>query len=131
MVFGKDHRLILMGKDLDFCSILSCSLNDNSRIQKGSVTYESKTKTDNGNMLGRAVVGGVLAGGIGAVIGGSTASKNTQTITTHEDDIIIHDYTVVINLNNLKNPIIRISLGQDENITNEIIGLLNVIMQTK
>lgn len=131
IAFGKDQRLVLMGEDLPFCDVLGCSLDDTPRIRRGNITYESKTKTNNGNMLGRAVVGGVLAGGAGAVIGGSTANKNTQTIATQGDDFTIHDYTVIININSLKNPIVRIALGRDGKTANEIVGLLNVIMHAK
>lgn len=41
------------------------------------------TQTDTGNMVKRAIIGGILGGGIGAVIGGAT----TKTKTTTEDNI--------------------------------------------
>lgn len=77
-------------------------------------------------MIGRAVVGGVLAGGAGAVIGGTTAAKDTVTVATHANDTVIHDYTVVINVNSFSNPVVRIPLGKDK--VNEIVGLMNVII---
>lgn len=106
IAFGKVNRIWLLGKDLPMGDIISCTFNDNQRIEKGKVSYETKTST--GNMAKRAVVGGVLLGGTGAVIGGATAKKNT--VVNQENDKLIHDYTVIININSLSDPIIRIPL---------------------
>lgn len=127
IVFGKVNRIWLLGKDLPMSDILSCTFNDNQRIEKGKVSYETKTST--GNMAKRAVVGGVLLGGAGAVIGGSTASKDT--IVKQENDKVIHDYTVIININSLSEPIVKIPLGSDGAKVNEIVGLMNVIISRK
>ena len=104
--------------------ILSCTFSDSPKVIKGKVTQE--TKTNSGNMVKRAVVGDVLLGGAGAVIGGSTASKTTTTI--QEADKTYHNYTVIININNLSEPIMRIELGEDGKTVNEIVGLMNVII---
>ncbi len=77
-------------------------------------------------MVKRAVVGNILLGGAGAVIGGSTAGKTT--ITTQGDDTVQHDYTIVINVDSLSNPILRIHVGRDGVLANEIVGLMNVII---
>lgn len=39
---------------------------------------ETLHKTANGSVIGRAIVGGVILGGVGAIIGGLTASSNTN-----------------------------------------------------
>lgn len=124
IAFGKVNRIWLLGKDLPMKDIISCTFNDNQHIEKGKVSYETKTNT--GNMAKRAVVGGVLTGGVGAVIGGVTAKRDT--IVNQENDKIVHDYTVIININNLSDPIIRIPLGKDGARVNEIVGLMNVII---
>lgn len=123
IVFGKVNRIWLLGKDLPMKDILSCTFNDNQRIEKGKVSYETKTST--GNMAKRAVVGGVLTGGVGAVIGGATAKK--ETTVNQENDKVYHDYTVIINVNSLSDPIVKIHLGSDGAKVNEIVGLMNVI----
>lgn len=41
---------------------------------------DSIIKTSTSNMVGRAIVGGALVGGVGAVIGGTTASKTSKQI---------------------------------------------------
>lgn len=44
-----------------------------------SLIEDNKTITKGGASIGRAVVGGVLFGGVGAVIGGTTGSKTSET----------------------------------------------------
>lgn len=127
IVFGKANRIWLLGKDLPMSDILSCDLNDNQRTVKGNISYETKTST--GNMAKRAIVGGVLTGGVGAVVGGATARK--ETISKQENDRVIHDYTVFININNLSEPIVKICLGSDGSKANEIVGLMNVIINRR
>lgn len=127
IVFGKVNRIWLLGKDLPMSDILSCTFNDNQRIEKGDVSYETKTST--GNMAKRAIVGGVLTGGVGAVVGGATARK--ETTVKQENDKVIHDYTVIININSLSEPIVKIPLGADGAKVNEIVGLMNVIISRK
>lgn len=127
IAFEESKRIWICGKDFQMKSILSCTFTDDKKIVKGQIT--STTKTNNGNMVKRTVVGDVLLGGAGAVIGGSTASKST--ITTQEDDKVYHDYTVVINVDSLSEPIIRVHVGSDGKTVNEIVGLMNVIINRK
>ena len=124
IAFEESKRIWICGKDLLMNDILGCSLEDNHEVIKGEVT--STTQTKNGNMVKRAVVGSVLLGGAGAVIGGSTAGKTT--VTTQGDDTVQHNYTVIINVDSLSNPILRISVGRDGVLANEIVGLMNVII---
>lgn len=125
IVFEESKRIWLCGKDLPLKNILSCTFKDDIRVVKGAIT--STTKTNSGNMVKRAVVGDVLLGGAGAVIGGSTAKKST--ITVQEDDKIYHNYTIVINVDSISDPIVNIPIGEDGNILNEIIGVMNVIIK--
>lgn len=124
IAFEASKRIWICGKDFSMSDILGCSLEDNHKVIKGEIT--STTKTKNGNMVKRAVVGNILLGGAGAIIGGSTAGKTT--ITTQGDDTVQHDYTIVINVDSLSNPILRIHVGRDEVLANEIVGLMNVII---
>ena len=124
IAFEESKRIWICGKDFSMSDILGCSLEDNHKVIKGEVT--STTKTKNGNMVKRAVVGNILLGGAGAIIGGSTAGKTT--ITTQGDDTVQHDYTVIINVDSLSNPILTIHVGRDGVLANEIVGLMNVII---
>lgn len=126
LIFAETKKIWILGKTYDFKDIIGCSLSDNSHIEKGKVTYETKTST--GSMLGRAVVGGVLTGGVGAVIGGATAKKNTVAVPQGYDKVI-HDYTVLVNINSLTTPIVRISCGSNGGKVNDIVAIMNVIIR--
>ncbi len=126
MIFAETKKIWILGKAYDFKDIIGCSLSDNSHIEKGKVTYETKTST--GSMLGRAVVGGVLTGGVGSVIGGATAKKNTVAVPQGFDKVI-HDYTVLVNINSLTTPIVRISCGSNGGKVNDIVAIINVIIR--
>lgn len=125
--FGNAKRVAFLGKDLSFDDILSVQLEDDKIVKKGKMV--AITKTDNGNMVKRAVVGDVLLGGAGAVIGGSTAEKNTTY--QQEPDEIIHNYSIIVNIKDFTNPIIRINMGQDEKKSQEIVALINAIIASK
>lgn len=124
LAFSKVSRIWITGNDLSMSSILNCTLSDNSKTIKGKATIQSKTNT--GNMAKRAVVGGVLLGGAGALAGGVTAKKEGTII--QEDDKIIHDYTILVNIDSLSNPIVRLQCGANGALANDIIGLLNVVI---
>jgi len=123
IAFEESKRIWICGNDFPMKSILSCTFMDNKNIVKGQIT--STTKTNSGNLVKRAVVGDVLFGPAGAIIGGSTASKST--ITTQGNDKVVHDYTIILNVDSLLEPIIRVHIGSDRNTVNEIVGLMNVI----
>ena len=126
-VYESSKKVFIMGKEYSFKDIISCTFSDNPRIVKGKITAVTKSK--NGNVIGRAIVGDVVAGPAGAIIGGTTAKKNTEYI--QEDDKTFHDYTVIINVNSIAEPIIRIHTKEDGKLTNEIVGLMNVIISRK
>ena len=128
-IFGQTEKIVLLGNEFSFFDILSCTAEDDYKIIKGKTEYTSQTKAKNGSTVGRAIVGGVLAGGAGAIIGGSTAKKETTTLVHQKDDIIIHRYSVIVNVNSLSNPIITIPLGADKAKLNEIVGIMNVIIK--
>lgn len=121
----ESRRIInIMGKDYEFKDVLSCTFTDSPRTIKGKIIAETKSK--NGNVIGRSIVGDVVAGPAGAIIGGTTAKKNT--VYHQEDDRVVHDYTVIININSISTPIIRIPTKENGKLTNEIVGLMNVII---
>jgi hypothetical protein len=124
IAFEESKIMWVCGNEMPMKSVLGFSISDNKEIIKGDISSISRTNT--GNMLKRAIVGDVLLGGAGAIIGASTASKNT--ITTQESDIIFHDYTIIINVDSLSDPIIYVELGSDEKLLNEIAGLLTVVV---
>ena len=132
MVNENTSQIMLNEHIYNFKDIINYTMSDNSTvIQKhsgGEIT--STSSTDTGSMLGRAVVGGVLAGGVGAAIGGSTAKReSTSSVApTTTTSSTIHDYLVAVTVNSLSNPIERLRLGEDGHNTNEVCALLSVII---
>ena len=126
-VYEKSKKVFILGKEYAFKDVISCTFSDSPRIVKGKITAVTKSK--NGSVNGRSIVGDDEAGPAGAIIGGVTAKKNTEYI--QEDDKTIHDYTVIINMNSISDPIIRIHTGEKGRLTNEIVGLMNVIISRK
>jgi hypothetical protein len=120
-------RVYILGQFYDFKDILNCNFSDSPRIIKGAV--KTVTKSNTGSTVGRAIVGDVIAGPAGAIIGGTTGKKTTEF--QQENDRTIHDYTVIININSLTSPILRIHTGEDGKLANEIVGLMNVIIARK
>lgn len=133
VVVNEKNKIIVVDEEVfDWCDIISFEVKDNSVVCTSSFTKPSlaTTTTDTGSMLGRAVVGGLVSGGIGAVIGGATASKTTtiKNGTTTTTSKTTHDYSINITVNRIKNPIIVIKLGPDENKTDQLAGVLAVII---
>lgn len=116
--------LYLQGKSYAFNDIIDCSVTDNPTTIKGQIIATTKTKT--GSIVKRMIIGGMIAGDAGAVIGGVTGKKSTKI--RQENDTIIHNYTILINVNSITTPIISINTGTNIDLTNEIVGLMNVII---
>jgi len=78
------------GQRLDFLTKVQLLVDSSTTSTSQSGTSTSKANT--GNMIGRAVVGGILIGGVGAVIGGLSAKResdinNISSETLHTADI--------------------------------------------
>lgn len=126
-VYERSKRIFIEGRMYYFRDIISCTLSDNPQVIKGKVT--STTKSKNGSVIGRSIVGDLVAGPAGAIIGGTTAKKQTEYF--QENDKIIHSYTAIINVNSISRPIIQLHAGEDGVLANEIAGLMNVIISRK
>jgi len=139
--YGEDHIKVACGliindttkkmyynyREYSFYDILDFSVQDNSVTENyGSVLTSS---TDTKSMLGRAAIGGVLAGGAGAVVGGATAKRTT--LSSGSQSKVIHDFSVIITVNNIKSPNITIHIGNDEIALNKIVSTLTVILHQK
>lgn len=105
----------------DYSSILDFELlEDGNSIEKGGV--------------GRALVGGALFGGVGAIVGGSTGHKHKGTCSKLQ---------IKITLNNMSTPVIYINFIEAETkkdsylyksiypMAQEALSLLNIICQSQ
>ncbi len=96
-------------KYLGFNNIIDCTME--------TVTSTTASKQ---NGVGRAVVGGILAGGAGAVIGAATAKTS---VDTNIDHVILNIYT-----NDILNPLLSFTAATDFNTVQEAYALFKAII---
>ena len=139
LVFGQSKHIVIAKKEYNFSDILDCTVNDDIKEKETVQTFRGNStatsKTNTGNMVGRAIVGGVLLGGAGAIIGGSTAKRNT--VIEHGMDTSIHNkevehnYTVAITVKDISNPVLYLNVGSNTGLKDEIISLMKVVMSMR
>ena len=116
---------------ITFNKIINCDYSDNAittSTQKG--TASSTIKTNTGSSIGRALVGGVIAGPAGAVIGGATAKKNAETkIQNKTVSLTKHNYTVRIHIADIVNPLLEIQCGENEEAIHKIVSTIFAIIE--
>ena len=127
LIYEQSSIIIINLKEYKFSDILDYSLVDDATSE--TITTSTGTaKTSTGNMLGRAVVGGVLTGGLGAVAGAATAKKNISDNATSKTTTT-HRYTLYINVNSLQEPTIALCIGNDASKAQKLAGIMNVIIE--
>lgn len=114
---------------IPFSSIVGYDIID---INKGSTPLCSATttitRTNNGDMIKRAVIGGAIAGGVGAILGGLTAKKmTTQSIDNIYDSI--PNIELIIKTNDIISPIIKIPFEDNFKTIEEFTESLNAIIK--
>ena len=127
IVFDKVRKLWLCGYEVSIDDINSFTIDDESVVMKGQI--KAISSTDTGSMAGRSIACAIIGGGAGAIIGGSTAKK--ETIFKQENDKVIHDYAIVVNISDLNNPMLLIKIGRDKNKAMEINALMQAVMTLK
>lgn len=139
LVFGQSKYVVIEKKEIPFSDILDCTYNDDVKETETIKTFRedssATTKANTGSMIGRSVAGGLLFGGVGAIVGGSTAKKDTiikhGTDTSIHNKEIEHNYTVAITVKDISNPVIKINVGNDTALKDEIVSLMKVIISMK
>ena len=127
MLFESSQIIRIKAQEYKFSDILGYSLVDDATSE--TITTSTGTaKTSTGSMLGRAVVGEVLTGGLGAVAGAATAKKNISDNATSQTTTM-HNYTLYINVNSLQEPIISLRIGEDSVTAQRLAGVINVIIE--
>ena len=133
-VYDKSSMLILLGEEIPYNKIVGCSLVEVPEVTKKAVTEmteETVSKTSTGSMLGRALVGGVLLGPVGAVVGGATAKRKTEATpvykTVYKDEVKIK-YVVQITVNDLNNPVRSVMFGSRKEEALHLESMVNLII---
>lgn len=112
LVYEPLKKISIKGKIYDFSQITGYSVSVNPFAG-------ATTRTSTGSMLGRAALGGVLFGGVGAIIGASSARKETE----YETRTFFTIYT-----NSLSEPSIVLDLIlPDKERVAQIEGVLRII----
>ncbi|MEG2014553.1 MAG: hypothetical protein RR086_02365 [Clostridia bacterium] len=91
--------------------ILSFEIVDNSTI-----VY--KTKVEGG--LTRAIIGGALFGGVGAIVGANTAGSSTSTHTNNS-------YKVLFTVNDINSPTVEFNCFGDLGVAQKVVATFEVI----
>lgn len=127
----EDEKTVYINGHLyNFKEILNYRLSDQQKQSPGG-TITSVTKTDKKSMVGRAVVGGLLGGTAGAIIGGATAKKTTQTHVIPSIQEETHDYRIVISVDNIARSTEVLELGKDEEMAYKVAATLDIIISRK
>jgi len=121
------NTLFIQGTGYKFNDILSYTVQDNAKTIHSGIS--STTETNTGSMLGRAAIGGVLFGNVGAVIGGTTASRTTNYGNMYSTEI--HKYKVIITIDSLQSPMVTVDLGNNQELLNKLSSVLTVILNRK
>lgn len=91
-VFNESRKVVIFYHDFydkkqvySFDEIVGCDLSSKDNVSEKVIPAQSETtfvtKTSGTSMAGRALVGAVVAGPVGAIIGGATAKKTTVGVT--------------------------------------------------
>lgn len=131
-VFEPASIVCLKGEVIPFGKILGFSLNDDTEtVMHNESSYSSVTKTDTGSMIGRAAVGGILFGGVGALAGATTAKQETVTTPklNQTTSTTKHEFSLYLNIDDLSNPLREIKLGADIMRAQTIANVFNIIVQ--
>lgn len=112
-VYESDEFLLIGKEKVPFSNILDFQLNDEKSYRTSSSTMGA---------IGRGILGATLFGGVGAVVGGATAKKNTKAQTVK--------YTVYITLNDLAHPVIEYT-STNETCVQQLMSALKIIIDRK
>lgn len=123
-----NSQIMLNDHLYSFSDILDYSVSDNQAVMQRSSGGTATTKTSTGSMLGRAVVGGVLTGGVGAAVGAATARKETEISQGNTYSTTKHSYAINVTINSLTSPIETLAFHNDEEATNKVVSILTVIL---
>lgn len=121
----EESKVILINKKpILYSNIRACELLIDG--QTSSSTTSTITKSSTGSVLGRAVVGTVVAGGAGAIIGGVSGKK---TGIGHTTTNMVTYYSVRISTNNIAEPTKIYKCNDDIEYATNLVDTLTIIIE--
>jgi len=128
LYFFEERKIILIDNTpILFDSVLSYTLTDNQHTIS-TTTGSAETSTSTGSIAGRALLGGVLLGGAGALAGAATAKKNTEINTTISHSTS-HNYIIYLTIEDISNPQLILKFGSDDIAANKAASLFSIIIK--
>jgi len=118
-VFEDSRTIFIKDKEYKFNDLIGVSYVD----EISNVVRVATTHTDTKNMAGRAIVGGLIAGGLGAAVGAVTAKQQTS----YSNDTP-HDYVIIINTKDLSNPLVKLKISNNLMQVNEVMATINAVI---
>lgn len=120
----ENSRIVLINeKAFSFDDILSCEVVTETE-QLG--TESKKVSVSTGSMIGRAAIGALIAGPVGAAVGAGTAKR--KVVTTAPS--VFCEYIVYVGVKDIKNPKLKLKAGPNEKLANNLKALFLVIMNS-
>jgi hypothetical protein len=114
----------------NFSDIIKVDIYEDGRISSSITSTSGTSKAKTSSMIGRATVGGVLLGGTGAVIGGTTGKREIGTTSnTKIQEVVV--YSMVITINNLSMPSIQIKAryAESKEFIKKVSSVLSIIIE--
>lgn len=127
IIFDSYDIIVICGEKFSYRDIIGCTMTDSQSSITTSVT-DGIISAKNGSVLGRAILGGIVGGGIGALAGAATSSKEVET-RSEFNTVTNHSYMITIQLNNMQRPIIKIVIDNDLSTVQEIMAIFTIILR--
>lgn len=126
-VFEEAEKIVLGGNAYDFKDMIGFSLVNNSKTIYNAYTT-ARSQKDLGKIVARGVVGKMVAGDVGAVIGGLSADDEYEYDTEYDSEVE-NEYKIYVNVDSISAPTVLLVIGNNEDDAYETANLLNVIIR--
>jgi hypothetical protein len=122
VVFEQSSTIVIERTPLKFDDILGFEVFNNAKT-----IYSGTTAITSTNMTGSAIV----TGGASAIIGTGRATARVTTVTTGQTATTKHNYDVVLTINNLSTPTLKVKFYDNQVGVQEFVSILSIIMHRK
>lgn len=117
-VLISEEKSLVMVNDVifSFDQLVKCTVQDDDRQLTNTISEEKKVKS--------SFLFDVINTDVGRIVNAINAPK---IIKSQSNTRTLHDYTIVLTLDSITNPILRINVGDDNEMMNKLKGMFDVI----